>query len=166
MSTVYTSNSVGLFLMQAGLSPRTLDIDMFQIVWGRENYTVYTDQLPDLYLEKRVPLELFEYMHEDLIVCFAMDKINLRRNPVVAYRGPYEDSIFLRTSFRIEDSENDVFKKAISKCFIDLERSIDAFGQACDVAVSSSNEDDMANLLTSLKDPDPDSPWILNQKQS
>lgn len=166
MSSVHTSNTVGLFLMQAGLSPRTLDTDMFQIVWGGENYTVYTDQLPDIYLEKRVPLELFEYMHEDLIVCFAMDKINLRRNPVVAYRGPYEDSIFLRTSFRIEDDENEDFKKTISKCFIDLERSIDAFGQACDVAVSSSNEDDMANLLTSLTDPEPDSPWILNQKQS
>ena len=164
MSTVITSNTVGLFLMQAGLSPRTVDIDMFQIVRGGENYTMYTDQLPDIYLEKRVPLELFEYLQEDLIVSFAMDHINLRRNPVVAYRGPYEDSIFLRTCFRIEDDED--FKKSLDKCFLDLEQSMDAFGQACDMAVCCSQENDMSNLLATLTDPEPDSPWILNQKQS
>lgn len=166
MSTVYTSNTIGLFLKQAGLSPCILDTDTFQIAWGGENYAVYTDQLPDIYLEKRVPLELFEYMQEDLIVCFAMDRINLRRNPVVAYRGAYEDSIFLRTCFRIEDDERENFKETISKCIIDIEQSIDAFGQACDVAVNASNKDDMSNLLSSLTNPEPDSPWILNQKQS
>lgn len=61
MTGILSSKEVGLSLMVAGLSPFSLDTDMFQIVYMGENYLVHTDRLPEVYIEKRVPLDLFEY---------------------------------------------------------------------------------------------------------
>ena len=49
MNGILTSNEVGWALMQAGLSPFTLDTEMFQIVREGENYIIHTDRLPEIY---------------------------------------------------------------------------------------------------------------------
>ncbi len=81
MKGILSPKEVGFSLMRAGLSPFSLDTDMFQIVYMSENYLVHTDRLPEIYIEKKVPLDLFEYKRENWIVCFAMDRVNLRRTP-------------------------------------------------------------------------------------
>ena len=48
MNGILTSNEVGWALMQAGLSPFTLDTEMFQIVREGENYIIHTDRLPEI----------------------------------------------------------------------------------------------------------------------
>ena len=96
MNGILTSNEVGWALMQAGLSPFTLDTEMFQIVREGENYIIHTDRLPEIYIEKKVSLDQFEYKDENWIVCFAMDRVNLRRTPVVVYRAESSDTVTFR----------------------------------------------------------------------
>lgn len=137
MSGFATSNQVGVALLQAGLSPFVLDTDMYQIVWGGENYTVFADCPPMVYIEKTVPLDLFEYKHETWILYFAMDLVNLRRTPVVVYRGNHDDTL----SFRIclPADVFDSFEENEDSVFMQIEEAIDTLGQACEIAVRSNN---------------------------
>ena len=100
MSGFTTSNQVGIALISAGLSPVPLDIDMFQIERNGENYTVFTDRLPELYMEKTVPLHCFEYRDEISIITYAMDRVNTRRSPVVVYRDGLEDAFASGSAYR------------------------------------------------------------------
>ena len=143
MSESLSSNQVGLALMGAGLSPVTLDTDLFQIVWNGENYLVHTDHLPEIYFQKEVPLYCFEYKSKDWIIYFAMDRVNLRRTPVVAFRGNAEDVVSFRICLQPESIDS--IRDGLDLCFAQIERSIDAFGQACEIAVRDDEEGSKIN---------------------
>ena len=91
MSCPIISNEIGFALMQAGLSPFSLSTDSFQIVYEGENFIVDTEYLPEIFIAKRVPLDFFEYKRQNDILVQAMDWVNLRRTPVVVFRGIYSD---------------------------------------------------------------------------
>lgn len=150
--------------MQAGLSPFTLDTEMFQIVREGENYIVHTDRLPEVYIEKRVPLDLFEYKGENWIVCFAMDRVNLRRTPVVVYRAESSDTVTFRVCLSPGSGES--LSGALESIFVIIEQAIEAFGHACEVAVRDEEEDTMSQLMESLANPSPDSLWIRGKTSS
>ena len=57
MTGILSSKEVGFVLVRAGLSPFSLDTDVFQIVYMGENYLVHTDRLLEIYIEKKVPLD-------------------------------------------------------------------------------------------------------------
>lgn len=158
MKGIQSSSEIGFALMQAGLSPFSLDTDMFQIVHMGENYIVHTDRLPEVYIEKRVPLDLFEYKRENWIVCFAMDRVNLRRTPVTVFRAEAMDTV----TFRICSQPGTVekFSAELDAYFTRIEQAIDAFGQACEVAVRDDDKDSMSELMEGLSDPSTDSPWL------
>ena len=141
MSEMISSYQVGLALMGAGLSPFTLDTDLFQIVWNGENYLVYTDRLPEIYIQKEVPLYCFEYKSKNWIIYYAMDRVNLRRTPVVAFLGYAEDVVSFRICLQLESIDS--IRNEIDLCFAQIERSIDAFGQACEIAVRDDEEECM-----------------------
>lgn len=147
MSDVLSSYQVGLALMGAGLSPFTLDTDLFQIVWNGENYLVHTDHLPEIYIQKDVPLYCFEYKSKNWIIYFAMDRVNLRRTPVVAFRGYAEDVVSFRICLQPESTDS--IRNDIDFYFAQIERSIDAFGQACEIAV---REDEEGSMIDSCDD--------------
>ncbi|MBR5175075.1 MAG: hypothetical protein IKW89_03980 [Bacteroidales bacterium] len=158
MMGIQSSKEIGFALMQAGLSPFSLDTDMFQIVHMGENFIVYTDRLPEVYIEKRVPLDLFEYKRENWIVCFAMDRVNLRRTTVVVFRGEALDTVTFRICIRPGAIEE--FRAELDSCFTRIEQAIDAFGQACEVAVRDDDKDTMSELMEGLSDPSAASIWL------
>lgn len=158
MTGIQSSKEIGFALMQAGLSPFSLDTDMFQIVHMGENYIVHTDRLPEVYIEKRVPLDLFEYKRENWIVCFAMDRVNLRRTPVVAFRAEAMDTVTFRICTRPGSTEE--FRAGLDSCFTRIEQAIDAFGQACEVGVRDDDKDTMSDLMEGLSDPSTASLWL------
>lgn len=164
MTGILSSNEVGWVLMQSGLTPFTLDTEMFQIVREGENYIVHTDRLPEIYIEKSVSLELFEYNHENWIVCFAMDRVNLRRTPVVAYRGASSDTITFRICLYPDSGES--LSENLDGSFVLIEQAIEAFGHACEVATREDENDPMSKLLEGLSDPSPDSPWLNGKRSS
>lgn len=133
MSYPIISNEIGFALMQAGLSPFSLSTDSFQIVYEGENYIVDTECLPEIFISKRVPLDLFEYKRQNNILLLAMDWVNLRRTPVIVFRGVYSDSLMFRYYLRPESVE--VFSDNLQDCFVGIERAIDAFGHACEIMI-------------------------------
>ena len=127
------SNEIGFALMQAGLSPFSLSTDSFQIVYEGENFIVDTEYLPEIFIAKRVPLDFFEYKRQNDILVQAMDWVNLRRTPVVVFRGIYSDSLMFRYYLKPESVE--VFSENLQDCFVEIERAIDAFGHACEIMI-------------------------------
>lgn len=158
MTGILSSKEVGLSLMVAGLSPFSLDTDMFQIVHMGENYLVHTDRLPEVYIEKRVPLDLFEYKGENWIVCFAMDRVNLRRTPVVVFRAEAMDTVTFRICICPGSAEE--FRAELDSYFARIDQALDAFGQACEVAVRDDDKDTMSELMEGLSDPSTASLWL------
>ena len=143
MNNTILSQRIGFALMQAGLSPFALDVDLFQIVHEGENYFVYTDRLPELYIEKRIPLDYFEYRRQDWILFFAMDRVNSRRSPVVVFNAGSSDTITFR--FYLDAASVNDLQEDLWPCFAQIEQAIDAFGMACEVAVRETViEDDSA----------------------
>ena len=164
MSEILCSNEVGMALKLAGLSPFALDTRIFQIVHGGENYAVYADCLPDIYVEKTVPLDLFEYKRMDWITYCAMDLVNARRAPVVVYRHESRDTIKFRAVIRPDSAES--FIKALDGCFFSIERAMDDFGMACEIVIRNDEKDAMSDMMEELSDPSADSPWLRGKTRS
>ena len=123
-----------------------------------ENYLVHTDRLPEIYIEKKVPLDLFEYKRENWIVCFAMDRVNLRRTPVVVFRAEAIDTVMFRIC--ISPGSVEEFSDGLESYFTRIEQAINAFGQACEVAVREDDKDTMSELMEGLSDPSTASLWF------
>jgi hypothetical protein len=164
MSGTITTSFVGLALMKAGLSPFALDTDKFQVVWDGENYTVYTGRLPELYIEKTVPLYLFEYKNVDWFINLAMDRVNSRLSPVAVYRGLSDDTVSFRICLRLETVDN--FFEGVSPYFEEIERALDAFGLSCEIVVRNFEEEATADFFDTFTNPDPDSPLLKNKTTS
>lgn len=131
MSNTILSNQIGFALMQAGLSPFALDMELFQIVREGENYVVDTECLPEVFISKTVPTDFFEYNRRSEILFQAIDWVNCRRTSVVVYRGLSSDSLTFRCYLKPAPVE--AFSEDLEACFVKIERAIDAFGHACEV---------------------------------
>lgn len=150
--------------MLAELSPFALDIRTFQIVYGGENYVVYTDCLPEIYVEKTVPLDLFEYGRMDWVTYCAMDLVNANRTPVIVYRRESRDTVKFRAMIRPESAV--ALVEALDGCFSYIERAMNDFGMACEIVLRNDEKDAMSDLMEELSDPSPDSPWIQGKVRS
>ena len=164
MSGTLTPKEVGMALKLAGLSPFALDTRTFQIVHGGENYAVYADCLPDVYVEKTVPLDLFEYRRMDWVTYCAMDLVNAKRTPVVVYRQESRDTVKFRASVRPESTN--ALIEALDGCFSSIERAMDDFGMACEIVIRNDEKGAMSDMMEELSDPSPDSPWLHGKMRS
>ena len=164
MSEVLTSNEVGMALKLAGLYPFALDTRVFQIVHSGENYVVYTDHLPDIYVEKTVPLDLFEYKRMDWVTYCAMDLVNAKRTPIVVYRQESRDTIKFRAAVRPESTK--AFIDALEGCVFQIEQAMDDFGMACEIVIRNDEKDAMSDMMEELSDPSSDNPWLRGKTRS
>ena len=164
MSGTISPKEVGMALKLAGLSPFALDTRTFQIVHGGENYAVYADCLPDIYVEKTVPLDLFEYKRMDWVTYCAMDLVNAIRAPVVVYRQESRDTIKFRAAVRPESTK--AFIDALEGCVFQIEQAMDDFGMACEIVIRNDEKGAMSDLMEELSDPSFDSPWLRGKTRS
>ena len=164
MSGILTPNEVGMALKLAGLPLFALDTRVFQIVHGGENYVVYSDYLPEIYVEKTVPLDLFEYKRMDWVTYWAMDLVNATRAPVGVYRRESRDTVNFRAIIRPESA--DALIEALDDCFNDIELAMNDFGMACEIVLRNDEKDAMSDMMEELSNPSPDSPWIQGKVRS
>ena len=139
MSGGMSAAQVGLALKMAGLSPSSLDIDMFRIVQDGENYFVYTDRLPEIYIEKVVQLECYDFKNDNWNTFLAMNLYNSRRTPVVAYRGCTDDTVSFRICIKPESFDD--FQENLNSYFEQIGYAVNAFGQACEVVGREDGKD-------------------------
>ena len=164
MERSMTVNDVGFALMQAHLLPSVYLQDWFRITTEDGDYYVYVGSLPDLYLEKRVSTDLFEYRNNDWMLLFAMDMFNSRLSPVKVFQASAEEIVTFRVLVSPKPEEN--LGEAVRRHLMQIENAIDQLGHACEVVVRENDRKEEAELMERLADPSPDNPWIQGRMDS
>ena len=164
MTGIQSSNEVGAALMRGGLQVSVLDTDVFQAIWQGDRYAVYTDCLPDICIEKTLPMDSFHYRDEEWIALFAIEKVNRQRTPVTVIRSDELETVTFRYCFCPETADSLIRK--LCWCFLQIDRAIESFGHACEAAIKQAGRETMEDLMEGLLDLTPDSPWIQGKMRS
>lgn len=164
MTGIQSSNEVGAALMRGGLQVSVLDTDVFQAIWQGDRYAVYTDCLPDICIEKTLPMDSFHYRDEEWIALFAIEKVNRQRTPVTVIRSDELETVTFRYCFCPETADSLIRK--LCWCFLQIDRAIESFGHACEAAIEQAGRETMEDLMEGLLDLTPDSPWIQGKMRS
>ena len=157
-----TAQDIGLALQVEGFHPFVKDIDLYGIQNGGDDYVVYTGQLPDIYIRKRVSTDFFEYQEHPWLLAVAANRVNSRYTPVritVEY-----DMVSL--TLCVEPTSLESFSKRLPQWLARIEQAVDQLGQACDLVLREAAQDDLAEVSNQLSNPTPDSPWLKGQKIS
>lgn len=162
MNERITAQDIGLALQTGGLHPYVKDIDLYSIQNGGDDYEIYTGQLPDIYIRKRVSMDLFEFQEHAWVLAAAMNRVNSQYTPVRVTAG--YDMISL--TLCIEPASIESFSKRMPQWLTRIEQAVDQLGQACEVVLREKEQDDLAEVSNQLSSPTPDSPWLHGQKLS
>jgi len=159
-----TINDVGLALSSAHLLPSVYRVGCFLITTADGEYLVRADRLPEIYIDKTVQTDLFEYGNEDVLLLLAMDMVNSEVGPVKVFQGESYDTIVFRVSLWAESTEHleDRVRWSLGK----IENAIDGMGHACEYMVRENGKRMGADLMEELRNPSPDSPWIKGKISS
>lgn len=162
MNERITAQDIGLALQTGGLHPYVKEIDLYGIQNGGDDYEVYTGQLPDIYIRKRVSMDLFEFLEHAWVLAAAMNRVNSQYTPVRVTAG--YDMIFL--TLCVEPASIGSFSKRLPQWLAKIEQAVDQLGQACDLVLREAAQDDLVEVSNQLSNPTPDSPWLHGQKAS
>ena len=162
MNEQITAQDIGLALQTGGLHPYVKEIDLYGIQNGGDDYEIYTGQLPDIYIRKRVSMDLFEFQEHAWVLAAAMNRVNSQYTPVRVTAG--YDMISL--TLCIEPASIESFSKRMPQWLTRIEQTVDQLGQACEVVLREKEQDDLAEVSNQLSSPTPDSPWLHGQKLS
>ena len=159
-----TINDVGLALSSAHLLPSVYRVGCFLITTADGEYLVRADRLPEIYIDKTVQTDLFEYGNEDVLLLLAMDMVNSEVGPVKVFQGESYDTIVFRTSLWAESTERleDRVRWSLEK----IENAIDGMGHACEYMVRENGKRMESEMMEELRNPSPDSPWIQGKISS
>jgi hypothetical protein len=150
MDNTISSREVCWFFLQAKLSPFMLGTYRYQIVYEGDNYIVDTEFLPEIFIEKIVPLYFFEYRGEDRILSRAMDLTNIRRTPGVVFRVLSSDTVTFRCYLNPGSAE--ALPESFDNGTLEIGRAIGAFGRACYTAIKEDGLDNATVLRSYLAD--------------
>ncbi len=157
-----TTQTIGLALQASGLHPYVKDINRFGIHRGGDDYEVFTERLPEIYIRKTVSVDLFDWRENKGILACAVNVFNAKPFPVRAVIG-YDTMAFVLNT---ETVSEDHFSARIIPWLDQIEESLDLFGQCCAMVVRDWEKDDLNELSRQLSDPDSDNPWLKGQKVS
>ena len=162
MCRLISSQDIGLALQAADLHPYVKDINHFGIYRGGDDYEVFTDCLPEIYILKTVSQDLFDWREDEQALDCVITTFNAKLFPVRAFCG-YDTIVFVLNTEVVSEEH---FSARIMSWLDQIEESLDLFGQCCDMVVHDWENDDLDKLSQQLTDPDTDNPWLKGQKTS
>lgn len=157
-----TTQTIGLALQASGLHPYVKDINRFGIHHGGDDYEVFTERLPEIYIRKTVSSDLFDWRENKGILTCTVNVFNAKPFPVRAVIG-YDTMAFVLNT---ETVSEDHFSARIIPWLDQIEESLDLFGQCCATIVRDWEKDDLYKVAEQLSNPDSDNPWLKEQKVS
>ena len=156
-----TADEIGKVLRLGHLWPYFEDVDWLKIEKEGDEFHVYLGCLPEVFVEKRVQSNLFEYRNESYLLILAMDMVNAKMSRVKVFSGDTEDTLVFRVGISPENSR--MFLRGLDHSIEAIDRAVSEFGRACSVMVERSEERDAERIMEQLQDASPDNPW-LNRK--
>lgn len=154
-----TSQSIGLALQKSGLHPYVKGINRYGIYRGGDDYEVLTDRLPEVYIWKIVPQNLFDWRDDKRILDCAANLFNANPFPVRAVIG--YDTIRFVLSTELDSMEQ--FLVRVLSWLGQIEEALDLFGQCCATIVRDWEKEDLYKVAEQLSNPDSDNPWLKGQ---
>ena len=162
MCRLISSQDIGLALQAADLHPYVKGINHFGIYRGGDDYEVFTERLPEIYIRKTVSVDLFDWRDNKGILACAVNVFNAKPFPVRAVIG-YDTMAFVLNT---ETVSEDHFSARIIPWLDQIEESLDLFGQCCAMVVRDWEQDNLDKMKHELSNPNLDSPWLKGQKAS
>lgn len=162
MCRLISSQDIGLALQAADLQPYVKGINHFGIYRGGDDYEVFTERLPEIYIRKTVSVDLFDWRDNKGILACAVNVFNAKPFPVRAVIG-YDTMAFVLNT---ETVSEDHFSARIIPWLDQIEESLDLFGQCCAMVVRDWEKDNLDKMKHELSNPNLDSPWLKGQKAS
>ncbi len=157
-----TTQTIGLALQEAGLHPYVKDISRFGIYRGGDDYEVFTERLPEIYIRKTVSVDLFDWRENKGILTCTVNVFNAKPFPVRAVIG-YDTMAFVLNT---ETVSEDHFSTRIMSWLDQIEESLDLFGQCCAMVVRDWEQDNLDKMKHELSNPNLDSPWLKGKTAS
>ena len=157
-----TTQTIGLALQEAGLHPYIKGINRYGIYRGGDDYEVFTERLPEIYIRKIASQDLFDWRNDRRILACAVNVFNAKPFPVRAVIG--YDTIAFALNAEIVSEKH--FSTRIMSWLDQIEESLDLFGQCCAMVVRDWEKDDLNELTKQLSNPSFDNPWLKGQKVS
>lgn len=155
-------HDIGIALQQKGLLPYVKDLNIYGIYSEGEEYEVFTERLPEVYLRKRVPTETYVFQERPWLLACAMNRINALDSPVRVWA----DSEKVTFTLYIEPTSFGAFQAGLPRWLAFLELAADQLGQACEVLLREDEQHDLEAVTEQLCNPSQDSPWLRGQKIS
>ena len=94
MCRLISSQDIGLALQAADLHPYVKGINHFGIYRGGDDYEVFTERLPEIYIRKTVSVDLFDWRDDKRILACVVNVFNAKPFPVRAVIG-YDTMAFV-----------------------------------------------------------------------
>lgn len=157
-----TSQSIGLALQKSGLHPYDKGINRYGVYRGGDDYEVLTERLPEIYIWKIVPQDLFDWRDDKQVLDSAANLFNANPFPVRAVIG-YDTIRFVLNTELVSGEQ---FSARILSWMDQIEEALDLFGQSCAMVVRDYDKDDLYWVAEQLSNPDYDSPWLKGEKAS
>ena len=157
-----TTQTIGLALQKSGLRPYVKGVNLYGIQRGGDDYEVFTERLPEIYIRKTVSVDLFDWRDNKGILACAVNVFNAKPFPVRAVIG-YDTMAFVLNT---ETVSEDHFSARIIPWLDQIEESLDLFGQCCAMVVRDWEQDNLDKMKHELSNPNLDSPWLKGQKAS
>ena len=157
-----STQDVGMVFHTFGLHPYIKQINCYGIHRGGDDYEVFTERLPEIYIQKTVMQDLFDWEDDSRILASAVNLFNTQHFPVRAIIG-YDTLAFV---LNVEAVSFEHLSERVLHWLDLIEQAIDLFGQACAQIVQEWEHDDLDEMSEQLSNPNPDSPWLKGQKAS
>lgn len=157
-----SSQDIGMVFHTLGLHPYIKQINCYGIHRGGDDYEVFTERLPEIYIRKTVSVDLFDWRDNKGILACAVNVFNAKPFPVRAVIG-YDTIAFVLNTETVSEEH---FSARIMSWLDQIEESLDLFGQCCAMVVRDWEKDNLNELTKQPSDSSFDNPWLKGQKVS
>ena len=157
-----TTQTIGLALQEAGLHPYIKGINCCGIHRGGDDYEVFTERLPVIYIRKTVSVDLFDWRDNKGILACAVNVFNAKPFPVRAVIG-YDTIAFMLNTEMVSEEH---FSARIIPWLDQIEEALGLFGLCCAMVVRDWEKDDLDKLTKQVSDTNTHNPWLKGQKTS
>ena len=158
-----TTHNIGLALHASGLHPYVKGRpNHFGVYRGGDDYEVLTDRLPEVYIWKIVPQNLFDWRDDKRIQACAMNLFNAKPFPVRVLAG-YDTLAFVLNTETVSGAH---FSARIMPWLDQIDEALDLFGQCSATIVRDWEKDDIDELARQLSNLGSVNPWLKGPKAS